>query len=166
MHFVELRLNIASERRVRQTVLLELLINERRMLKQDIYRKYIEELGSDDSSDSLFPREMIDVEVNDNASSKWFASADFVSCYWQPPLDPDSYSACGIVTPRGVVASKRVLPGYANTTAHFQSSMEPFLRATQNLKPCLDVFDLQTAAERKLFGSLENIFAICERRSL
>lgn len=64
-----------------------------------------------------WPMPHLDSEVQDFSGSTCFAGLDFVSGYWQLPVHPDSYTSCGIVTPRGVVASKRVLPGLANATS-------------------------------------------------
>lgn len=113
-----------------------------------------------------WPMPHIDSEVNDFAGSICFACMDFVSGYWQLPLDPVSYIACGIVTPKGVVASKRVLPGLANATAHFQSTIEPLFRALRgNMKAWLDDFNLHAGDEDKLLDILE-ITRICAEHNL
>ena len=84
-----------------------------------------------------------DSEIRDFACSTSFACRDFVSGYWQSPVHPESYTACGIVTPRGVVASTRVPPGLANANAFFQSSVEPLFRTFRAwLKAWLDDFNL------------------------
>ena len=114
-----------------------------------------------------WPMPHLEAEVNDFAASKCLACLDFVSSYWQLPLDPDSYSACGIVTPRGIVASKRVLPGLANAAAHFQRSIEPlFSELRDSMKAWLDDFNLHAGTKSQLLDALAKIFAICERRSL
>jgi len=74
-----------------------------------------------------WPMPHLDSEVLDFSGSNYFASLHFFSGYWQLPLHPDSYSACGVITPRGVVISTRVLQGLANAVAFFQSSIEPLL---------------------------------------
>lgn len=50
-----------------------------------------------------WPMPHLDSEVYDLSGSKCFASLDFVSGYWQLPLHPDSYTACGVITPRVVL---------------------------------------------------------------
>lgn len=82
-----------------------------------------------------WPMPHLDSEVMDFAGSTCFESLEFVSAYWQLPLHPDSYTSCGIVTPKTVLASKRVLPGLANATSYFQSIVEPlFCEMRDNLK--------------------------------
>ena len=115
----------------------------------------------------VWPMPHLEAEVNDFATSKCFACLDFVSSYCLLPLDPDSYSASGLITPLGVVLSMRVLQGLANSTAHFQRSIEPlFSELRENMKPWVDDFIVHAATESKLLQSLEKVFAICERRSL
>ena len=114
-----------------------------------------------------WPMPHLDSEVMDFAGSNNFASLDFVSAYWQMPLDPDSYSACGIVTPEAVLASKRVLPGLANATSYFQSTVEPrFAEMRSNLKAWLDDFNLHTKSEAHLLSLLDRFFTICSKHGL
>ena len=90
-----------------------------------------------------------------------------MSGFWQLSLHLDSYSACGIVTPKRVIASKRVLPGLANATAHFQSTVEPlFASLRDKMKARIDAFNLHAATEENLLSYLETFFAICARRNL
>ena len=55
-----------------------------------------------------WPVPHLDSEISRLAGSACFTTLDFVSGYWQLPLQSDSYSLCGVVTPKGLVASKRV----------------------------------------------------------
>jgi len=112
-----------------------------------------------------WPMPHLDSEVFDFAGSKCFASLDFVSGYWQLPLHPDSYFACGVVTPRGVVISKRVLPGLANAMSYFQSSIEP-LFARGSLKAWVDDLSLHGRDEDSLLEKLEELFRICQEKRL
>lgn len=90
-----------------------------------------------------------------------------MSAYWQLPLHPDSYQACGIVTPKKVVASKRVLPGLANATSYFQSTVEPLFRELRdNMKAWLDDFNLHADSEAKLLHLLERFFQLCAEYNL
>jgi len=101
----------------------------------------------------------LDSEVMDFAGSTCFASLDFVSAYWQLPLHPESYSKCGIFTPKTVLASKRVLPGLANATSYFQSTVEPlFAELRDHLKAWLDDFNLHAKTEIDLLSHLEIFF--------
>lgn len=82
----------------------------------------------------LWPMPHLDSEIQDFGGSTCFATLDFVSGYWQLPLHEDSYTACGVVTPKGVYASRHILPGLAQATSYFQSIVEPLL---QSLRQCL-----------------------------
>jgi len=114
-----------------------------------------------------WPMPHLESELLDFGGSNCFASLDFVSAYWQLPLHPDSYTACGIVTPRAVLASKRVLPGLANATAYFQSSVEPlFSELRTNLKAWLDDFSAHAESEFELIRILERFFHICQKHGL
>lgn len=109
----------------------------------------------------------LDSEVIDFAGSTCFASLDFVSAYWQLPLHRDSYKACGIVTPKKVVASKRVLPGLANATSYFQSTVEPLFRELRdNMKAWLDDLNLHANSETKLLRLLERFFQLCDEYNM
>lgn len=114
-----------------------------------------------------WPMPHLESEMLDFVGSTCFASLDFVSAYWQLPLHPDSYDLCGIVTPRVVLASKRVLPGLANATSYFQSTVEPlFAELRSSLKAWLDDFNLHSADETGLLKTLERFFAICTKHGL
>ena len=72
-----------------------------------------------------WPMPHLDSEILDFQGSTCFAVLDFVEAYWQLPLHPDSYTLCGILCPKGVVVSRRVLPGLVNATSYFQSTVKP-----------------------------------------
>ena len=108
-----------------------------------------------------WPMPDLDAEMVDFAESDCFCSLDFVSGYWQLPLHSDSYSACGIITPRGVYTSRRVFPGLANAVAFFQRSVAPlFASLCANLKAWLDDFGLHANGETKLLDVLEAVLLI------
>ena len=114
-----------------------------------------------------WPMPHLNSEVNDFAKSSCFSSLDFVSGYWQLPLEEESQSACGVVTPFGVVASKRVLPGLANATAYFQRTVEPlFSELREHMKAWLDDFNLHATSESELLDYLETFFRICKQHRL
>jgi len=90
-----------------------------------------------------------------------------VSGYWQLPLHPDSYSACGVIKPRGVLISKRVLQGLANAVSFFQSSIEPLFSSLINsMKAWLDDFSLHAADENSLLDHLEEFLRVCQEKRL
>lgn len=114
-----------------------------------------------------WPMPHLESEVHDFAGSTCFASLDFVSGYWQLPLHPESYAACGIITPKGVVASRRVLPGLANATSFFQSTVEPLFSSLRPfMKAWLDDFSLHAKDEETLLNALEEFFKICHAKNL
>ena len=101
----------------------------------------------------------LDSEIYDFAGSECFAVLDFVSGYWQLPVHPDSWDACGIVTPKGTYSSKRVLPWLTNATTHFQITIEPlFKNRRNNLKAWLGDFNLHDGNEKDLIDVLEKNF--------
>ena len=114
-----------------------------------------------------WPMPHLESEILDFAGSSCFGILDFVSAYWQLPLHRVSYTACGMVTPRGVVASTRVLPGLANDTAYFQSSVEPlFSELWENMKAWLNDFNLFCNSEEQLLHLLKRLFEICRQHGL
>ena len=114
-----------------------------------------------------WPMPHLDSEVLDFRGSAFFAILDFVSAYWQLPLHPESYTLCGIVGPKGVIVSKRVLPGLANATSHFQSTVEPlFQELRDNMKAWLDDFNLHAKNEEQLLSLLERFLTICRKYGL
>lgn len=114
-----------------------------------------------------WPMPHLDSEVIDIAGSSCFSSLDFVSAYWQLPLHPDSYTACGIITPKGVVASRRVLPGLANATSYFQSTVEPLFRELRDkMKAWPDDFNFHAKPEEDFLRFLERFFQMCSEYNL
>ena len=95
-----------------------------------------------------WPMPHLESELLDFKGSAVFAVLDFVSAFWQLPLHPESYTTCGIVGPKGVVASKRVLPGMANASAYFQRTVEPlFYTLRASMKAWIDDFNLYAKDE-------------------
>lgn len=109
----------------------------------------------------------LDREMQDFSGSTCFACLEFCSGYWQLPLHPDSFSACGFICPDGVYSSTRVLQGLTNATAHFQSKVEPFFaELIANMKAWLDDFNLHSRDERTILALLERFFEICSEHNL
>ena len=114
-----------------------------------------------------WPMPHLDSEIYDFAGSECFAVLDFVSGYWQLPVDPDSWDACDIVTRKGTYSSTRALPGLTNATTHFQSTIEPLVKNLRNnLKAWLDDFNLHAGNEKDLLDILEKFFRICQDHNL
>ena len=114
-----------------------------------------------------WPMPNLDSEVYDFAGSKFFAVLDFCSGYWQLPVDPESWDACGIVTPKGTYSSTRVLPGLTNATVHFQSTVEPlFAELRDHLKAWLDDFNLHAKTEDELLSVFKRFLQICQEKNL
>lgn len=84
-----------------------------------------------------------------------------MSGYGQLPVHGDLVDKCGIVTPRGVSSSTRVLQGLTNASPHFQRIVELLFRQLRNnLKAWLDGFNLHARIERDLLGALEAFFKV------
>ena len=112
-----------------------------------------------------WPMPNLESEINDFKGSTCYASLDFVSGYWQMPLHPGSYSSCGVITPKGVVASTRVLPGLENACAYFQRTVELlFSSLRDNMKAWLDDFSLYAKCEGLLLRKLKEFFQCKEKK--
>lgn len=114
-----------------------------------------------------WPMPHLDSEIHDFAGSTCFATMDFVSGYWQLPIHPDSYEACGIVCPNGTYSSPRTLPGLSNATGYFQSTVEPlFQELRPNIKAWLDDFNLHARSEKHLLYTTERFITTCKTYNL
>lgn len=114
-----------------------------------------------------WPMPNIEAELQDFSNSRCFASMDFCSSYWQLPLDPESYDACGVICPQGTYSSTRVLHGLTNAVSHFQSSVEPlFAELRPNVKGWIDDFNLHDETEDSLLDKVEKFLYICDKHDL
>ena len=114
-----------------------------------------------------WPMPHLESELLDFAGSECFASLDFCHGYWQLPLAPESYSACGVVCPQGTYSATRALPGLTNATSYFQSTVEPlFQELRSSMKAWLDDFNLHSKTETELLHLLERFFDICSTHNL
>lgn len=114
-----------------------------------------------------WPMPIIESELSDFKDSKHFASMDFCAGYWQCPLDPDSYDACGIIAPQGTFVSTRVLYGLKNASMYFQSTISPLFHKLQtNMKAWIDDFILHAKTEGELLTYVKDFFEICEQYNL
>lgn len=114
-----------------------------------------------------WPMPNLEAEMQDFSNSKFFASLDFCSGYWQLPLCPSSYDSCGVVCPMGVFSSTRVLQGLKNATSYFQSTVEPlFSNLRKHLKAWLDDFNLHGESENELLDYLEEFILTCKKYGL
>lgn len=66
-----------------------------------------------------WPMPHIDSEVYDFKDSNHFATVDFVSGYWQLPLDESSQEAHSIITPKGIYSPTRTQQGATISVANF-----------------------------------------------
>lgn len=109
----------------------------------------------------------VDSELQDFAGILCFGVLDFVSGYWQLPLDPESHGKCGVATPKGTYSSKRTLPDLTNATAHFQSTVEPlFQDLLDTIKAWIDDFIIHTKSEEQLLQALERFLQISQKHGL
>ena len=79
-----------------------------------------------------WPMPHLDSKILDFKGSVCFAVLDFASAYWQVSLHAELHGTCGIVGPKGVFVSKRVLPGPANATSYFHSTVAPLFQEMRN----------------------------------
>lgn len=85
----------------------------------------------------------IEAELSDFIESTHFASIDFCSNYWQCPLYPGSYDACGDISTQATFVSTRVLQGLNNASDYFQSIIPPlFDEMEPSIKACIDDFTI------------------------
>lgn len=114
-----------------------------------------------------WPMPIIEAELGDFKGSKYFASLDFCSSYWQYPLDPGSYDACDIIAPKGTFVSTRVLHGLKNASAYFQSTTPPLFEEMKHaIKAWIDDFTIHTETESRLLEYLNRFFEICSTHNL
>ena len=69
----------------------------------------------------------VDSEILELAGSKYFATIDFVSGYWQLPLNVQSHTYHSCISLFGILKPTRTLQGGKNSAARFQSSVEACL---------------------------------------
>lgn len=106
-----------------------------------------------------WPMPHIDSEIYDLSESNSFATIDFVSGYWQLPLDKQSQAAHSIITPNGVYSPTRTQQGATNSVANFQGKVEPLFRSlSQYLKAWLDDFIVHCKSESELLQVLRQFF--------
>lgn len=109
----------------------------------------------------------IEVELQQFKESKCFASIGFCSGYGQLLIDPESQSLCGIICPKGVFSSTRVLHGLKNAKAHFTASVEPlFAELRKWMKSWVDDFILHAKDEEELLDKIERFIEIAEEAKL
>lgn len=114
-----------------------------------------------------WPMPVIEAELSDFKDSKHFASLDFCSGYWQCPLHPSSYEACGIIAPQGTFISTRVLHGLKNAAAYFQSTIPPLFQNLKNaVKAWIDDFIIHSKSENELLQHLCEFFETCAKHNL
>lgn len=132
------------------------------------YRTTIDLRSVNTSTESqAWPMQNLEAEMQDFEGHECFASIDFVSVYWQLPLHPHSYEACGAICPNGVYYSTRVLHGLRNSAAHFQSSVEPsFAQLRSNIKAWIYDFNINAGMEEELLEVIERFIEIAVQHNL
>lgn len=116
---------------------------------------------------TAWPFLRLDYEVLEFSRNKVFPSIYFVSDYWQLPVEPGSYHACGILCPPGEFDNNRAFRGLTNATTHFQSTVEPLFRVRrQNMMYWLGDFNLHEKEENFLLQSLQAFFGIFDSHNL
>ena len=114
-----------------------------------------------------WPMPHIESELADMNGCSVFAIIDFVSGYWQLPLEGGSQEYHSILTPIGIYSSTRTLQGGRNGVANFQATVVPcFDSLSSHLKAWLDDFLIHTHSEREHLDVLEAFFKICRQYRL
>ena len=109
----------------------------------------------------------LEADINHFKGNAAFASIDFVSGYWQPPVDKKSWAKLGVITPSGVLAATRTLPGMKNAATNFQWCIEPcFAELRNRFKAWIDDFCIHGPDENYVLDSLDKLFSICASKNL
>lgn len=101
---------------------------------------------------TFWPMPNIDAELVEARGAKSFAAIYFCSCYWKPPLHPDSQPPFALMTPNGVVMLTRNTQGGTNSAANFQ---EKFTDCFEELQENFIIFDKD---ENQLLRILRRFF--------
>ena len=114
-----------------------------------------------------WPMPHIDSECTDFSGSKFFASMDFCSGFWQLPLHEESQKLLSFITNEGIFCPTRTAQGAKNSSINFQSRVEPcFATLRDHLKAWQDDFILHESTEDKLLDIMQKFFDICRSRHL
>lgn len=108
-----------------------------------------------------WPMPNFESELSDFRKSRFFASIDSVSGYWQLPLARDSQPVHTFLTAKMCVKPTQTLQGGRNAVANFQGKVEPcFGKMRHALKAWLDDFGIHSPTETGLVNEL------CRQRNL
>lgn len=103
-----------------------------------------------------WPMPHLEAEMNDFHGSTAFASIDFVSGYCQLPVARNSWTKLGVISPAGVLAAARTLPGMKNAAANFQRCIEPcFSELRDRVKAWIDDFCIHTSNETTVLHTVD-----------
>lgn len=103
-----------------------------------------------------WPMPHINSECTDFSGSKFFASIDFCSGYWQLPLHENSQDDFSFITHEGIFSPTRTAQGAKNSSSNFQSRVEPcFAKLRDNFKAWQDDFVLHESSEEALLDVLQ-----------
>ena len=109
----------------------------------------------------------LDAEISDMKDSKFFASINLVSGYWQLPMADESQPLHSFMKNNEVVQATRTLQGGRNSGANFQGKVEQlFSELRSSLKAWLDYFALHHQREEGLLQVLRRFFQICRKHNL
>lgn len=79
-----------------------------------------------------WPKPIIEAALSDFIESTRLTSLKFCSSYWQYPLNPESYNACGIIASQRMFVSTRVLHELKKASAYFRSSIPPLFETMKS----------------------------------
>lgn len=106
----------------------------------------------------LLPMPIIEAQLSDFICSTQFASIDFRFSYKRCSLNPNSYEACGIISPQRTFVSTRVLHGFKNASAYFQSTIPPLFDDMKGaINAWIDYFTIHSKSEDDLLDNLKSV---------
>lgn len=111
-----------------------------------------------------WPMPNIESEIGDLRDSRFFASIDFVSRYWQLQLAEQSQPLHAFMTTKATVMPTRTLQGSSNSGSNFQSRAELRFRHMRHaLKAWLDDFSIDSGTESEFLKELRHFLQTCRK---
>lgn len=121
--------------------------------------------GNASTLSATWPMPHLDAELGDIAGSKYFATIDFVSGYWQLPLEEVSQELLSFMTSNKVIQPTRCTQGEKSAASNFQAKVEPlFAEIRDQRKAWLDDFMLHNKTEKGLLGGLRLFLVVCREK--
>lgn len=91
----------------------------------------------------------------------------FRGAYWQIPLNPSSYDACGIISLQGVFTSTPVLQRLKNAAAHFQAQVLQGFHSMQDaFQSCGDDLIIFAKSIEEILERLDKFLSIYDEQNL